>query len=144
MKNHLLKTSDDYGTGLIRLMVGIVFTSEGIQKFLFPNERGTGRFEELGFPFPDLFGYFIGSIEIFFGLLLLFGLFTRISSVTILLLITAAFFTTKVSVFDEFGFWAMMHGSRTDLCMFMGSLFLIYKGGGFKSFDQYYFKKYSE
>ena len=31
---------------LIRLMVGAVFLSEGLQKFLFPGVRGAGRFKK--------------------------------------------------------------------------------------------------
>ena len=32
---------------LIRLLVGLVFLSEGIQKFLFPAALGVGRFEKI-------------------------------------------------------------------------------------------------
>ena len=39
---------------LIRLMVGIVFLSEGIQKFLYPAEQGAGRFAKIGIPSPEL------------------------------------------------------------------------------------------
>ena len=35
---------------LIRLLVGLVFLSEGIQKFLFPAALGMGRFEKIGIP----------------------------------------------------------------------------------------------
>ena len=35
---------------LIRLMVGAVFVSEGIQKFLFPAALGVGRFTKIRYP----------------------------------------------------------------------------------------------
>ena len=35
---------------LIRILIGWVFLSEGIQKFLFPDTRGAGRFVRSGFP----------------------------------------------------------------------------------------------
>lgn len=35
---------------LVQLMVGGVFLSEGIQKFLFPDELGVGRFLKIGIP----------------------------------------------------------------------------------------------
>jgi len=38
---------------LIRLLVGAVFLSEGIQKFLFPGELGVGRFIKIGIPMPE-------------------------------------------------------------------------------------------
>jgi uncharacterized membrane protein YphA (DoxX/SURF4 family) len=35
---------------LIRILVGWVFLSEGIQKFLFPGALGVGRFVKIGIP----------------------------------------------------------------------------------------------
>src|ERR1017187_7602757 len=37
-------------TILIRILVGAVFFSEGIQKFLFSDALGVGRFEKIGIP----------------------------------------------------------------------------------------------
>jgi len=62
-------------TLLIRLMVGGVFLSEGLQKFLFPAVRGAGRFETMGLPSPELLGAFVGSTEVICGALVLAGLF---------------------------------------------------------------------
>jgi len=39
-------------TLLIRIMVGAVFVSEGIQKFLYPAAVGAGRFAKIGIPSP--------------------------------------------------------------------------------------------
>lgn len=49
--------------------------------------------------------------------------------------------TTKSEVLANEGFWAMMHGSRTDWAMLLGSLFLIIKGGGYWSVDSLLSKK---
>jgi len=38
---------------LIRILVGWVFLSEGIQKFLFPEGLGVGRFVNIGIPGPN-------------------------------------------------------------------------------------------
>ena len=43
---------------LIRVVVGGVFFSEGIQKFLFPNDLGVGRFVKIGIPAPEAMGSF--------------------------------------------------------------------------------------
>ena len=51
------------GIMLIRLMVGAVFFTEGLQKFIFPDARGPGRFEGIGFPDPEFWGYFVGAVE---------------------------------------------------------------------------------
>jgi hypothetical protein len=48
-------------TILIRLQVGLmVFFPEGIQKLVFPDILGAGRFAKIGIPFPDLMGPFVG------------------------------------------------------------------------------------
>jgi uncharacterized membrane protein YphA (DoxX/SURF4 family) len=52
---------------LVRLLVGAVFFSEGIQKFLFPATLGVGRFTKIGNPAPELFGPFVGVVEIACG-----------------------------------------------------------------------------
>jgi uncharacterized membrane protein YphA (DoxX/SURF4 family) len=52
---------------LIRCVVGLVFFSEGIQKFLFPDALGIGRFVKIGIPAPQFFAPFVGIVEILFG-----------------------------------------------------------------------------
>src|SRR5438552_16018257 len=39
---------------LIRVLVGWVFLSEGIQKFLFADSLGVGRFVKIGIPWPQV------------------------------------------------------------------------------------------
>lgn len=121
---------------LIRLMVGAVFLSEGIQKFLFPALRGAGRFEKIGLPNPDLLGSFVGFFEVLCGALILIGLFTRLAAVPTLIIMLVAIFTTKGAVLANEGFWPMMHGSRTDWAMLLGSIYLIIEGGGKWSVDR--------
>lgn len=70
----LLSTSAPRSTILIRLLVGSVFLSEGIQKFLYPQELGAGRFAKIGIPSPEIMGPFVGVVEILCGGLLLLGL----------------------------------------------------------------------
>ena len=50
------QTRSSWGLLTLRLLVGGVFLSEGIQKFLFPAALGTGRFHKLGIPAPQLHG----------------------------------------------------------------------------------------
>ncbi len=61
---------------LIRLAVGAVFLSEGIQKFLFPDALGVGRFIKIGIPAPSIMAPFVGVVEILGGAMLIIGLFT--------------------------------------------------------------------
>ena len=80
---------------LIRLMVGAVFLSEGIQKFLFPAEVGAGRFAKIGLPSPELPAPFVGTFEIACGTLVLLGLFTRLAVIPLLTIMAVAISTTK-------------------------------------------------
>lgn len=123
-------------TLLIRLMVGAVFLSEGIQKFLFADQLGSGRFEKIGLPNPDFLGPFVGSFEIICGSLVLIGLLTRLASIPLIIIMLVAIATTKAEVLANSGFWEMMHGSRTDWAMLLGGIFLLIKGGGKWSVDQ--------
>jgi uncharacterized membrane protein YphA (DoxX/SURF4 family) len=54
---------------LIRLLIGAVFVSEGIQKFLFPDQLGAGRFLKIGLPSPEILGPLVGGFEILCGAL---------------------------------------------------------------------------
>jgi putative oxidoreductase len=137
LKN-FLKTDKSSTTILIRLIVGLVFLSEGIQKFLFPELRGAGRFETIGLPEPEFLGYFVGSFEVICGLLVLIGFLTRFACVPLLIIMFVAIYTTKSQVFIEKGFWELLHGSRTDWSMLMGSIFLIVRGGGRWSLDRFF------
>lgn len=136
MFQKITSTDNSKTTILIRLMVGAVFLSEGIQKFLFPAIRGARRFEKIGLPSPEFLGTFVGSFEIICGALILLGLLTRLASIPTLIIMLVAIATTKSEVFINEGFWVMMHGSRTDWAMLLGSLFLIIKGGGRWSVDK--------
>ena len=121
-------------------MVGAVFFSEGIQKFLFPDDLGAGRFAKIGLPSPDFLGSFVGTFEILCGALVLIGLFTRFASIPLIIIMLVAIATTKAEVLADKGFWEMLHGSRTDWAMLLGSIFLLIKGGGLWSIDKRMFK----
>src|SRR6185369_5885331 len=83
---------------LIRLMAGWVFFWEGIIKFVFVNQ-GVGRFTKLGIPFPEFTANFVGGLEIVGGLLLIFGLFTRLICVPFIIEMIVAILSTKISMF---------------------------------------------
>jgi putative oxidoreductase len=120
---------------LVRLLVGAVFLSEGVQKFLFPEALGAGRFAKIGIPNPEFFGPFVGACEITCGVLILLGLATRLAAVPLLVVISVAILTTKVPMASRDGFWKMAHEARTDWAMLMGLLFLVAVGGGRWSLD---------
>jgi putative oxidoreductase len=135
-------------TLLIRLMVGGIFFSEGLQKFLYADEVGAGRFLKIGLPSPEILAPFVGSVEMACGLCILFGLLTRLAVMPLLGVIIVAFLTTKVPVLlghevlgfslkplPRYGFLSMLHEARTDLSMICGLLFIVLVGPGPLSLD---------
>jgi uncharacterized membrane protein YphA (DoxX/SURF4 family) len=133
---------------LIRLTVGGVFLVEGVQKFLFPDELGAGRFARIGIPYPEIMGPFVGGIETVFGAMLILGLLTRLAAIPLIVNISVAILSTKIPILLGHGFWtftlaklprygflSMMHEARTDLAMLLGGLFVLIVGAGPWSMD---------
>jgi len=143
--HRLLKTTAPGVTILIRLMVGGVFLVEGILKFLYPGELGAGRFAKIGIPSPEVMGAFVGGVELVCGALVIIGLFTRLAAISLLIDISVALVSTKIPILHGQGFWgfsltklprygllSMLHEARTDLCMWLGLVFLFVAGAGRK------------
>ncbi len=120
---------------LIRILAGWVFVSEGIQKFLFPDALGAGRFIKIGIPWPHAMAPFVGAVEIVCGSLVLAGLFTRLAVIPLLGVICVALYSTKIVAFGKFGFWGTLHEARTDVSMLLALIFLLLAGGGSWSLD---------
>lgn len=148
MLQRFIKSEAPAAVILIRLAVGAVFLSEGIQKFLYPAGRGAGRFEQIGFEAPEVLASLVGGLEIVCGVLVLLGLVTRFAALPLIGIMLTALVTTKlpillghdlwgfqVSQLPAYGFWSMAHEMRTDFAMLLGSLFLLCGGGGKCSLD---------
>jgi uncharacterized membrane protein YphA (DoxX/SURF4 family) len=134
---------------LVRLLVGlVVFLPEGIQKLIFPNILGAGRFANIGIPHPDLMGSFVGIVEIVCSTLIILGLFTRLAAIPLIIIMIVAIVSTKVPILlghdfgifhvpklPRYGFWSMMHEARADFDMLLGALYLLIEGAGAWSLD---------
>ncbi len=133
---------------LIRLLVGAVFFEEGIQKLLFADLMGAGRFARIGIPAPDVMGPFVGAVEIICGALIVLGCLTRLAAVPLLIDISVAIVSTKIPILlghdfgcfhvarlARYGFWSMASEARTDFSMLLGLLFLLIVGAGRWSVD---------
>jgi uncharacterized membrane protein YphA (DoxX/SURF4 family) len=120
---------------LIRLAVGAVFLTEGIQKFLFSDSLGVGRFTKIGIPSPEIMAPFVGVIEIGCGALLILGLLARLAAIPLIIDILVAIVTTKLPILIKSGFWAMAHEARTDFTMLLGCVFFLIVGAGRWSVD---------
>jgi uncharacterized membrane protein YphA (DoxX/SURF4 family) len=136
-------------TILIRFLVGlVVFFPEGIQKLAFPDILGTGRFANVGIPFPEFMGPFVGVVETICGALIILGLLTRLAAIPLIIIMIVAIVSTKVPILlghdfwifhlpelARYGFWSMMHEARDDFGMLLGSLYLVIEGAGAWSLD---------
>src|SRR2546430_13941478 len=101
----LLATQAPAATILIRIVVGGIFLTEGIQKFLYPGDLGAGRFAKFGIPAADMMGPFVGGIEIVCGALLIIGLLTRLAAILLIIGISVAIVLTKTPILLGHGFW---------------------------------------
>jgi uncharacterized membrane protein YphA (DoxX/SURF4 family) len=127
-------------------MAGGVFFWEGILKFVYVNQ-GVGRFTKLGIPFPHFTATFVGSLEIVGGLLLLTGLMTRVTAIPFIIEMIVAMLSTKVSMYmgtsplplppspPQIGFWAVLHGIRSEYAQILTTVFLMINGPGVWSLD---------
>ena len=131
---------------IIRLMVGSVFFWEGILKFVYVNQ-GVGRFTKIGFPFPETTAHLVATGEIIGGLLLLFGLLTRVTAFYFIVQMIVAVLSTKISLYlgtsplplppapPKDGIWAVLHEIRSDYAQILTCLFLLIEGAGRRSVD---------
>jgi putative oxidoreductase len=101
----LLDTTAPNATILVRILIGAVFLSEGIQKFLFSAALSVGRFEKIGIPSSAITAPFVGRIEVVCGALLIVGLLTRVASLLLLLNISVAILSAKIPILLGTGFW---------------------------------------
>jgi putative oxidoreductase len=145
----LLRTRAQGWTILVRLMVGlIVFLPEGIQKLVFPEVLGSGRFVNIGIPFPEVIGPFVGTVEIVCGTLIILGLLTRLAAIPLIIIMVVAIISTKLPIWAghdiwifhmpklaRYGFWSMAHEARDDFLMLLGSLYLLIAGAAAWSLD---------
>jgi putative oxidoreductase len=127
---------------LIRVIVGVVFLTEGILKFVRPGELGVGRFAHIGLPWPHLLAPFVGAVEIAAGGALILNFFSGDAALLLLVVILTAIVTTKVPILlghhlgpfgppklDHYGFLSFIHEARTDLAMLFGLVAIVLDSG---------------
>jgi uncharacterized membrane protein YphA (DoxX/SURF4 family) len=135
-------------TLLLRIAAGTIFVLEGVQKFLYPAELGSGRFSKIGIPAPEVMGPFVGVVEIVCGMLVLVGLATRLAAIPLVFDMCVALLSTKLPILlgqsfwgfelramKRYGFLSMAHEARTDWAMLLTCVFLVLVGAGSWSAD---------
>jgi len=130
-----------FGTGadpkmiFIRIIVGLIFLSEGILKFRMLEWLGPGRFAEIGFTNGYFWAYFTGTFEIVCGILVVTGFVTRLASVPLIVIMITALITVKIPLISNRGFWTFAHEYTTDFALTLLIILLLRYGGGRWSVD---------
>src|SRR5271157_3743714 len=102
----LLATRAPEWSILLRLLVGlVVFFPEGIQKLIFPDILGAGRFANIGIPYPEVMGPFVGIVEIVCGALIIAGFLTRLAAIPLIIVMIVALVSTKAPILLGQDFW---------------------------------------
>ena len=127
---------------LIRVIVGVVFLTEGILKFVYAAELGWGRFAHIGLPLPHVLAPFVGAVEIAAGGALILNLYAGDAALLLLIVILTAIFTTKAPILlghslgrfgapklEHYGLLSFIHEARTDLCMLFGLVAVLLDSG---------------
>jgi len=127
---------------LIRVVVGVVFMTEGALKFLLPHELGSGRFAAIGLPFPNILGPLVGGIELVGGASILLNLYAGDAALLLLAVIATALVTTKFPILlgrpvgpfalakvPHTGWLAFLHEARVELCMLASLLAVLIETG---------------
>jgi uncharacterized membrane protein YphA (DoxX/SURF4 family) len=116
---------------LVRIVVGIIFVTEGVLKFMMPAALGAGRFAHIGFPFPSALAPLVGGVEIAAGAAVLFNFYAGDAAILLLCVIVTALVTTKIPILLQrplgpfhapkdlavSGWLGFLHEARTDLAM---------------------------
>jgi uncharacterized membrane protein YphA (DoxX/SURF4 family) len=116
---------------LIRIVVAVVFISEGVLKFVWPGDLGAGRFAHIGFVAPQVLAPVVGAVEIGAGVAVLANFYAGEAALCLLAVIVTAIVSTKIPILlgrpvgpfampknvSHTGVLSFLHEARTDLAM---------------------------
>lgn len=128
---------------LIRVIVGVVFLTEGLLKLVYPGEYGAGRFEHIGILYPHILAPLVGLVEIAAGVAVLANFYAGAGAIFLLAVIITAIATTKIPILlghplgpfslpknlSRTGMLGFLHESRTDLAMLFSLLAIAIDSG---------------
>lgn len=120
------ETSRAWGTTLLRVAVGIVFTAHGLQKLLQFGPAGlAGFFASVGIPLAEFNAYFIIALELLGGVAMIAGAGTRVLGALFAAVMVVAFAT----VHGAHGFY-LPDGYEFVMLVFAASVALVLQGAG--------------
>ena len=115
------------GLAVLRVAVATIFIRHGAQKLFVMGFAGvTGAFTHMGVPLPGLMGPFIGLLEFFGGLALLWGLLTRLIALGFVFDMLGAIVLVKLAGgFSGYEFEFLLCGSSLALALTGGGRFSV-------------------
>ena len=121
---------------VVRVIVGVIMVAHGLQKL---TQMGPGNFggqvlAGLGVPLPELMGYLVTFVELLGGILLIVGLFSRLTALLLTIDLVVAILLVKLNV----GLIAPQGsgaGAELDLALIAGLLVVLLAGPGKLSVD---------
>ena len=131
----ILDTGNDNKIIFARIITGLIFITEGVQKFMIVSVLGPSYFKEIGFGHPMFWSYFTGTFEIICGILILIGLLARLASIPLLFIMITAFFKTKLPLLFSDGFLTFAHEYRIDFALMLLLIMIFTYGAGKWSAD---------
>ena len=120
---------------LLRVGLGVIFISHGYPKLFTELHHTAEAFSHMGF--PAYFAYIAGVLEFFGGILLMLGLFTRVTG----LLLAVEMGVAVVKVHGMLANPMAVHNYEFPLALMVGSFALAGVGAGIISLDQAIFAK---
>lgn len=127
---------------LLRIIVAVIFFTEGLLKFLWPAELGAGRFAQIGLPVPTQMAEFVAILEMAAALALFFNLYAGDAALLLLGVIAGALIMTKIPILlghsflgfqpaaiAHYGVLSFLHESRTDLLVLFALLVILTESG---------------
>ena len=90
---------------MIRLMLAGVFIGEGNLKLADPAWLGAGCFAKIVIPWPEFTGLLLGWTELVCGLLLVLGLFSRLSAIPVIIVMIIAILSKKIPILLGHHWW---------------------------------------
>jgi len=116
---------------IVRIAVGVIFVAHGLQKtfglFGGPGIEGvTSMVSGMGFQHPVVWAWVLSLTELISGIMLIFGIFPRLSALLIAIIMGVAIY----KVHGPKGFFAMQGGFEYPFLILASSIALALAGAG--------------